>query len=223
MVETKNVEIKVVAVGDGAVGKTCMIICYTQDENDEDENDGFPEGYIPTVFDAYKGNMNYDGRDVTLHVWDTAGQEDLSRLRPLAYPNANCFLVCFSLVDRDSLKNACNTWRNEVITLGPSYCPKILVGLKSDLREVYLNNDDKKGSCISTEEGQKAKEEYNFQSYIECSAKTRVKLTQVFFKAVQTHFQLMEVKAKKANSVQNAPAPQFDKPVKEKKGGCSVL
>ena len=156
MVETNNHEIKVVVVGDGAVGKTCMIICYTKDK------DEFPEGYIPTVFDAHRGNMNYDGKDVTLHVWDTAGQDDLSRLRPLAYPNANCFLVCFSLVDKDSLKNACNTWRNELITLGPSNCPKILVGLKSDLREVYINNDEMKHLVISTEEGQKAKEEYNF-------------------------------------------------------------
>ena len=150
----KSDEIKVVVVGDGAVGKTCMIICYTKDE--------FPEGYTPTVFDAHRGHMNYDGRDVTLHVWDTAGQEDLSRLRPLAYPNANCFLVCFSLVEKGSLFNACNTWRNELITLGPSNCPKILVGLKADLREEYQNNPEKKAACISTEEGMKAKEEYNF-------------------------------------------------------------
>jgi len=135
-------EIKVVVVGDGAVGKTCMIICYTKDE--------FPEGYTPTVFDAHRGLMNYEGNDVTLHVWDTAGQEDLSRLRPLAYPSANCFLVCFSLVDRDSLNNACTTWRNELITLGPSNCPKILVGLKADLREEYNNNPEKKAACVST-------------------------------------------------------------------------
>ena len=123
-------EVKVVVVGDGAVGKTCMIMCYAQNE--------FPESYVPTVFDVHKGNMEFDGgREVTLHIWDTAGQEDLDRLRrlPLAYPNANCFLVCFSLVDRESLNNACTEWRNELLTLGPSNCPRILVGLKSDLRE----------------------------------------------------------------------------------------
>ena len=112
-----------------------MIICYTSDE--------FPEGYTPTVFDAHKGHMDFNGREVALHVWDTAGQEDLARLRPLAYPNANCFLVCFSLVDRESLKSACNQWRNELITLGPSNCPKILVGLKADLREEYMKDDSK--------------------------------------------------------------------------------
>ena len=59
-------EVKVVVVGDGAVGKTCMVICYTTDD--------VPEGYTPTVFDAHKGNMSFQGREVQLHVWDTAGQ-----------------------------------------------------------------------------------------------------------------------------------------------------
>ena len=94
-----DTEVKIVVVGDGGVGKTCMIICYIHDE--------FDTNYRPTVFDAHKGNMEYDGKQITLHVWDTAGQDDLARLRPLAYPNANCFLVCFSLVDKESLKNAC--------------------------------------------------------------------------------------------------------------------
>ena len=37
-----------------------------------------------------------------------------------------------------------------------------LVGLKSDLREEYMNNPDKKAACVSTEEGMKAKDEFNF-------------------------------------------------------------
>ncbi len=152
--EKKTDEVKVVVVGDGAVGKTCMIICYTKDE--------FPETYTPTVFDAHKGNMDYNGKEVSLHVWDTAGQEDLARLRPLAYPNANCFLVCFSLVDRESLKSAYTNWRNELITLGPGNCPKILVGLKSDLREEFMKDESKRAQCVTREEGMKAKEDYTF-------------------------------------------------------------
>ena len=62
--ETTN-EVKIVVVGDGAVGKTCMVICYTTDQ--------FPDGYTPTIFDAQKGNMNYKGKEIQIHLWDTAG------------------------------------------------------------------------------------------------------------------------------------------------------
>ena len=51
---TNSDEVKIVVVGDGAVGKTCMIICYIKDD--------FPEGYTPTVFDAHKGFVEYGGK-----------------------------------------------------------------------------------------------------------------------------------------------------------------
>ena len=43
---------------------------------------------------------------VHLGLWDTAGQEEYNRLRPLAYPNCDVFLICFSVVDPASWTNA---------------------------------------------------------------------------------------------------------------------
>lgn len=131
-IEDSAPKVKIVVVGDGAVGKTCMIMCYSQDI--------FPTAYVPTVFDAHQGTSRYDGREVALDIWDTAGQQDLARMRPLAYPNTHCFIVSFSLVDKVSFQNACSVWKNELENLGPSHCPRLLVGLKADLREEYAND-----------------------------------------------------------------------------------
>ena len=63
--------------------------------------------YVPTVFDNYLMNMIHEpsGKIVELALWDTAGQEEYDRLRPLSYPETDVILICFAIDSHASLEN----------------------------------------------------------------------------------------------------------------------
>ncbi|GFR70732.1 Ras-related and estrogen-regulated growth inhibitor-like protein [Elysia marginata] len=83
-----------------------MMMCYV--------NNSFPGDYVPTVFDNYEARVKMSGGYTTLNMWDTAGQEDYDRLRPLSYPQTDVFLVVFSLVSPASFENVRQKWFPEV-------------------------------------------------------------------------------------------------------------
>jgi Ras family protein A len=60
---------------------------------------------VPTVFENYVADVEVDGKHVELALWDTAGQEDYDRLRPLSYPDSHVILICFATDSPDSLDN----------------------------------------------------------------------------------------------------------------------
>jgi len=63
--------------------------------------------YVPTVFENYITQTIHppSGKTVELALWDTAGQEEYDRLRPLSYPETDLLFVCFAIDCPNSLEN----------------------------------------------------------------------------------------------------------------------
>ena len=184
--------IKCVVVGDGAVGKTCLLISYT--------TNAFPGEYVPTIFDNYSAQVIVGGDPVNLGLWDTAGQEDYDRLRPLSYPGTHCFIVVFSVVNPTSFENVRTKWFPEIKHHMPD-APFLLVGTKLDLRmseEVVARLRAEGKQPLSTSDGQRLAQELGAIGYLECSALTQQGLKGVFDASIKGALQGMERPAEKA-------------------------
>jgi len=209
--------IKLVVVGDGAVGKTSLLISYATKK--------FPTEYVPTVFENYTAQMKRGEENILLHLWDTAGQEDYDRLRPLSYPGADVVLLCFALVTRDSLEAIREKWFPEVNHYVPNI-PHILVGTKVDLRDSKTADPHtSEYDPITTKEGEEMAAEIKAAKYLEVSAKTRDGLDKVFKVAVDLVLEARGVSGNKGGKGENSTgddAPR-ETPKPKKKGHCILM
>ncbi|RID72258.1 hypothetical protein BRARA_C04159 [Brassica rapa] len=169
--------LKCVIVGDGAVGKTCLLISYTRNT--------FPTGDVSNVFDNVCAHVIVDGSTINLELFDTAGQDDYNRLRPLSYPCTDVFLLAFSLVNKASYENVAKKWVPELRHHAPDV-PIVLVGTKLDARDdkqYFLEHPE--AVPISTAQGEELKRLVGASAYIECSSKTQLNVKAVFDEAIK--------------------------------------
>ena len=138
-------------------------------------------------FDNYTANVFVDGRPISLGLWDTAGQDDYDRLRPLSYPDTDVFLICFSLVNPNSFANVSDKWYPEISHHAPGV-PKILVGTKLDLRDNAVEMErlrSRKQTPVSVAQGESMRKRIGATSYKECSALTQAGLKDIFDEAIK--------------------------------------
>jgi Ras family protein A len=186
---------KLVVVGDGMAGKTCLLFAF--------KDDNFDPSHPPTIFDTYLAEIELDGKTVSkryrfsniilhnlqfnLALYDTAGQEAYARLRPLSYTDTNVVLICFSVDSPTSAINVIEEWNPEVRHFCGA-CPVILVACKIDLRtdqqtiEKLKEQDEKP---VTTEVGKKIAAQIKADAYMECSAKTREGIHDLFIHAAR--------------------------------------
>jgi len=165
--------IKMVVIGDGNVGKTCLLETFISGT--------FPETYEPTVFDNKMKQMDVDEKSYQVELWDTAGQETFDRLRTLSYRDTHVFIFCFSLVSKSTLENIENKWLPEINFFlqenKQTHIPAFfLVGTKCDLEDKIVVQDTTI-DALKTKMGAKG--------YTKTSAKTRINIPETFEKAVR--------------------------------------
>ncbi|CAG5117451.1 unnamed protein product [Candidula unifasciata] len=171
-------KVKCVLVGDGAVGKTSLIVSYT--------TNGYPTEYMPTAFDDYSVKVTVDSKPVQLQLCDTAGQDDFDAIRPLCYPNTDIFLLCFSVVSPTSFNNIPEKWVHEIRKHSPRV-PVMLVGTQSDLRndvKVLIELAKYKEKPVSESDALRMAHDIGAVHYMECSALTQKNLKDVFDQAI---------------------------------------
>ncbi|XP_023030035.1 cell division control protein 42 homolog [Leptinotarsa decemlineata] len=156
MDRSRKTTIRITVVGDGATGKTSMLIAYKDKK--------FDDRYQPTVFDVYSMTIEINSVAYKVILSDTAGQEEFDKLRRLAYKDVDCFILTYAVNERSSFENVFHKWAPELRRFSPK-AKLILAGTKTDLRE-------NKRSHIAAEEGEMLARDINANGFIENSSKT---------------------------------------------------
>ncbi|XP_059162208.1 cdc42 homolog [Physella acuta] len=153
-------------LGDGMIGKTSLTLSYSTNH--------FNDEYTATMLDSYEVAVHNDGQHFILSVQDTAGQSDFEDLRTLTYKDSEVLVLCFSVCDRDSFNNIFTSWIPEIKRHTRRRRPIILVGTQTDMRTGCLDSE------VTQEEGRAMAKLVGAVTYVECSAKNRSGLHDVF-------------------------------------------
>jgi small GTP-binding protein len=168
---------KVVLMGDGSVGKTSLRRTYM--------GEGFKTQYQITIGAdfAVKKMQLEGGHEVSIQIWDLAGQEHFKNVRSTFYRGAQGAMAVYSTVERSSFDNI-TPWLEECWTNSGRKIPIVLIGNKTDLRDQFKDNEAMKGAMVTMEEGRKFADSLEKQgiptSFIETSAKTGLNVEAAF-------------------------------------------
>eukprot|EP00995_Heteronema_vittatum_P002149 NODE_1308_length_1003_cov_1362.149895_g910_i0.p1 GENE.NODE_1308_length_1003_cov_1362.149895_g910_i0~~NODE_1308_length_1003_cov_1362.149895_g910_i0.p1 ORF type:complete len:213 (+),score=44.55 NODE_1308_length_1003_cov_1362.149895_g910_i0:74-712(+) len=145
--------VKTVVIGDAGVGKTSLLLRYTDDI--------FDYNYLATIgVDFRIQTLEENGQLVKMQIWDTAGQERFRTITRGYYRGASAVLLCFDLTDAESFQH-CASWVKDVEAYCSADCVVFLIGTKADQTDRRV---------VSQAEATAFAEE-NGMKYVETSAK----------------------------------------------------
>ena len=153
------------------IGKTTLIVRLATDRFED-------QYYINNCYQDYQAYLRNEMGRFTMYLWDTAGQMDYDRLRPLSYPDTDVFLLAFNLDNEHALETK-DRWLSELHHFNPE-TPILLVGTKSDLRE-----EDQSG--ISQKRGEEMAVKMGCVSYVETSSLSGQGINELRHAIVETY------------------------------------
>jgi len=162
---------KVVLLGEGRVGKTCLCLRYVQNSFTDNQESTIQATYLDK-------RLNLGKKSVRLMIWDTAGQERFHALGPIYYREANGALLVYDITDRESFSKVRN-WVHELRAEQGMQIQLVIAGNKSDLE---------KKRQVDNEEAKKYAESVG-AAHMLCSAKSGSGVEEVFLELTKLMMQ----------------------------------
>ena len=163
-----NYLFKYIIIGDAAVGKTNLLMRFTQNK--------FTENYQGTIGVEFGvKNIEIKTKKYRIQIWDTAGAENFRSITRSYYNNSVCAIVVYDITNRESFANV-STWIKDVQNNAPKTITLVLVGNKVDLNDIRE---------VTYEEG----EDFAMKNGIifqETSAKTGEFVDDIFIKSAKS-------------------------------------
>jgi len=157
-----DLQIKLLMIGDSAVGKTSLLLRYA--------NDTFSSTFITTIGIDFKiKTIDLDGKRVKLQIWDTAGQEQFRTITRSYFRGAQGIVLVYDITDRGTF-NSVRSWMSQIADHADAQVNRVLIGNKCDHETARQ---------VSTEEGNRLADEYGVK-FFETSAKNDINVSECF-------------------------------------------
>ncbi|KAG5886695.1 hypothetical protein JTB14_007097 [Gonioctena quinquepunctata] len=204
----KNTLLKVVILGDGGVGKSCLMNRFVSNQFDE-------HSFHTIGVEFLNKDVYIDGETYTLQIWDTAGQERFKTLRTPFYRGSDICMLTYAVDDKSSFQTV-ELWKKEFLRYADVkenvQFPFIVIGNKCD-----VSSEEREVSQLEMETWCN---ENSITSCIETSAKNASNVQEAFKMAVQQWLKL-ESRANKDEPIINDTVDLTKKPSDSRTSCCS--
>ena len=169
-----NRQLKILLLGDGGVGKTCLRKQYFDATFTKDYHETIGADFAVKKFSIPLKKTGTRSKNISLYIWDVSGQPRFNQVASLLFERADGALIVFDITNQESFQ-ACSDWVNRFMQYGNTNI-LCVVGNKSDLR-LDKKFQEKPAKLVTVTEGldlsNKLAQQYHCSiPYVETSAKT---------------------------------------------------